>query len=227
MRGKGGLESRLRVSGWGPESLFSEGGRMAELFGVMLRVLQLKQDLVELGGSGYEKSRISEITNDWVNGKGLDAITRECFSRDIDDETGTAALTNACRVIYRSIVNGGTLGGSALSRVSGIDLDALSKADKRRINALPAKMSPGASSEDAVLMRMNAGSRSAVEALGDLYRKVTCKDERRYSVGEARRFLRGLCADEWDGVRTNGAVLSGIGGYKRLWEVLSAEAGTW
>ena len=61
----------------------------------MLRVPQLKQDLVELGGSGYDKSRISEITNDWVNGKGLEAIARESFSREKDDEAGTAALTDA------------------------------------------------------------------------------------------------------------------------------------
>ena len=48
-------------------------------------------------------------------------------------------------------------------------------------------------------------------------------DGRRYSVGEARRFLKGLGADEWDGVRPEGAALSGTG-YKRVWEVLSGEA---
>ena len=224
MGGIGNLESRLTVSDWAPESLFGNGGRMADLFGVMLRVPQLKQDLVELGGSGYDKSRISEITNDWVNGKGLEAIAREYFSREKDDEAGTAALTDACRAIYRTIVNSGTWGVSALSRVSGIDFDTLSEADKRRINALPAMIYHGVSSEDAVLMRMNSAPRSAAEALGSLYREVTGGDERRYSVGEARRFLQGLGADEWDGVRPEGAALSGSG-YKRVWEVLSGEAG--
>ncbi len=223
MGGIRNLESRLTVSDWAPESLFGSGGRMADLFGVMLRVPQLKQDLVELGGQGFDRSRISEITNDWVNGRGLEEIAREYFSRKNDDEVGTAALTDACRAIYRTIVNSGTWGVSALSRVSGIDFDALSEVDKRRINALPAMIYHGVSSEDAVLMRMNAAPRSAAEALGSLYRDVTDEDEGRYSVGAARRFLQGLGADEWDGVRPEDAPLSGTG-YKRVWEILSGEA---
>ena len=220
--GIGNLENRLIVSDWAPESLFGSGGRMADLFGVMLRVPQLKQDLAELGGKGFDRSRISEITNDWVNGKGLETIAREYFRRERDDEAGTGALTDACRAIYRTIVNSGTWGVSALSRVSGIDFDALSEADKRRINALPAMIYHGVSSEEAVLMRMNSAPRSAAEALGSLYRDVSGDDESRYSVGEARRFLQGLGADEWDGVRPEYASLSGTG-YKRVWEILSGE----
>ena len=108
--------------------------------------------------------------------------------------------------------------------MSGIDFDTLPEADKRRINALPAMIYHGVSSEDAVLMRMNSAPRSAAEALGSLYREVSDGDERRYSVGGARRFLQGLGTDEWDEVRPEGAALSGSG-YKRVWEVLSGEAG--
>ena len=223
MGGMGNLERRLTASDWAPESLFGHGGRMADLFGVMLRVPQLKQDLAELGGRGFDQSRISEITNDWVNGRGLEAIAREYFHREKDDVAGTGALTDACRAIYRTIINSGTWGVSALSRVSGIDFDALSEADKRGINALPAMIYHGVSSEDAVLMRMNAAPRSAAEALGSLYREMVGEDERRYSVGEARRFLKELGADDWHGVRPEGAPLSGTG-YKRVWEVLSGEA---
>ncbi len=222
MSGIGHLESKLTMSDWAPESLFGSGGRMADLFGVMLRVPQLRKDLTELGGKGFDRSRISEITNDWVNGKRLEAIAREYFTHKNDDEAGTGALTDACRAIYRTIVNSGTWGVSALSRVSGIDFDTLSEADKRRINALPAMIYHGVSSEDAVLMRMNSAPRSAAEALGSLYREVTGGDEGRYSVGQARRFLQKLGANDWDGVRPEGAALSGTG-YKRVWEVLSGE----
>ena len=224
MAGIGNLEGRLTVSDWAPESLFGTGGRMADLFGVMLKVPQLRQDLAEISDRGLDRNRIAGITSDWVNGKGLEVIARKYFHRDDDDEVGTAALTDACRAIYRTIVNSGTWGVSALSRVSGIDFDRLSEVEKRRINALPAMIYHGVSSEDAVLMRMNAAPRSASEALGSLYREVTGEDEGRYSVGEARRFLQGLGADEWDGVRPEGAALSGTG-YKRVWEVLSGEAG--
>ncbi len=218
------LESGLTIADWAPESLFGNGGRMADLFGVMLQVPQLKPDLVELGGSGFDRSRLSEITSDWVNGEGLEAIAGKYFSHEKDDEAGIAALTDACRAIYRTIANSGTWGVSALSRVSGIDFETLSEAEKRRVNALPAMIYHGVNSEDAVLMRMNSAPRSAAEALGSLYREVSGRDERRYSVREARRFLQGLGADDWERVRPEGAALSGVG-YKRVWEVLSGEAG--
>ncbi len=113
----GNLEDRLTASDWAPESLFGHGGRMADLFGAMLRVPQLKQDLAELGGKGLDRSRISEITNDWVNGKGLEAIARKYFSHEKDDEAGTEALTDACRAIYRTIVNSGTWGVASQSHI--------------------------------------------------------------------------------------------------------------
>ena len=223
IHGMGRLESRLTSSDWAPESLFGQGGRMSDLFGVMLRVPQLNRDLAELGGSGFDRRRISDITNDWVNGRRIEAIAREYFRREHDDEEGTGALTDACKAIYRTICNSGTWGVSALSRVSGIDFDALSEADKRRINALPAMIYHGVSSEDAVLMRMNSAPRSVAEELGKLYRELSGGQEGRYAVGMARGFLRKLGADDWQRVRPEGALLSGKG-YKRIWEVLSGEA---
>ena len=222
IRGIRGLETRLTPADWAPESLFGAGGKMADLFGVMLKVPQLNQDLAELAGPGFNRSRISEITSDWVNGKSIDAIAREYFRREKDDDEGTAALTDACRAIYRTIVNSGTWGVSALSRVSGIDFETLSETEKRRINTLPAMIYHGVRSEDAVLMRMNSAPRSAAEALGSLYRELAVGDESRYSVGEARAFLKGLAVDDWHGVRPGGAPLSGAG-YKRVWEILSGE----
>lgn len=217
------LEQKLTASDWAPESLFGNGGKMADLFGVMLKVPQLNQYLQELGGKGIDQRRISDITNDWVNGKGLGAIAMQYFSRENDDETGTAALTDACRAIYRTIVNSATWGVSALSQISEVDFDTLSKTEQRQINALPAMIYHGVRSEDAVLMRMNSAPRSIAEALGRLYRKISPENEGRYSVGQARDFLKQLGHDEWDGVKPKGAPLSGSG-YRRVWEILSGEA---
>lgn len=223
MSGMAGLEERLTPSDWTPDSLFGDGGKIADLFGVMLKVPQLREPLDEIGGDGFDQTRLSDITRDWVNGKGIDAIAKEYFTRDRDDEAATAAITDACKAIYRAIVNNGTWGVSALSRVSGMDFDALSDAERRRINALPAMIYHGVRTEEAVLMRMNAAPRSAAEALGDLYKNVTGGDESSFSVGKARGFLKQLGTKDWDRARPDNAPLSGEG-YKRVWEVLSGEA---
>ncbi len=223
MAGMRGLENKLTPSDWAPESLFGDGGKMAELFGVMLKVPQLKQQLDEIGGKGFDRSRLSDITLDWVNGKGIETIAREYFARDRDDDGATAAITDACKAIYRTIVNNGTWGVSALSRVSGIDFDALSDTDKRKINVLPAMIYHGVCTEDAVLMRMNSAPRSAAEALGELYRNMTGGDEERLSVSNARNFLKDLKPEDWNRVRPENSALSGDG-YKRVWQVLSGEA---
>lgn len=222
MGGMGNLESRLTLSDWAPESLFGDGGKMADLFGVMLKIPQLKNQLEEIAGQGLNHTHISDITRDWVNGKGLDEIARNYFSSE-NDKSGTIALTNACKSIYRTIINNGTWGISALSQMSGIEFEALPEGERRRINALPAMIYHGVRTEDAVLMRMNAAPRSAAEALGSLYREFTGQDENRYSIGKARNFLKNLDDQEWNRARPADAALSGAR-YKRVWEVLSGEA---
>ena len=214
-----GLERKLTPSDWTPESLFGEGGRIADIFGVMLKVPQLSRELEKIGGTGFDQTRLSDITRDWVNGKGLNDIARVYFSGD-GNENDITALTNACRAIYRAIVNNGTWGVSALSRMTGVDFDSLPEAERRRINALPAMIYHGVRTEDAVLMRMNAAPRSAAEALGSLYRELSGDDESRYSVDKARNFLRQLSSEDWNRARPSNAALSGSG-YKRIWEVLS------
>ena len=213
------LERRLTPSDWAPDSLFGDGGRFADIFGVMLKVPQLKRELEEIGGQGFDHSLLSNITRDWVNGKGLNEIARVYFRGD-GNENDTTALTNACRAIYRAIVNSGTWGVSALSRMTGVDFDSLSETERRRINTLPAMIYHGVRTEDAVLMRMNSAPRSIAEALGSLYREISGDNDSRYSVDGARRFLRKLDSEDWNRARPTDAALSGSD-YKRIWEILS------
>ena len=215
------LEDKLTPADWAPDSLFGGGGQMADLFGIMLNIPQLRQPLEEVGGSGFNQSRISDITRDWVNGRGINEIAKEYFSQERDD-ADIMAVSNACKAIYRSIVNSGTWGISALSRFSGLDYEALSESDRRQINALPAMIYHGVRTEDAVLMRMNSAPRSAAEALGDIYRDLTGRDESRFSVGKARTFLKDLTLEDWNRARPAESALSSLG-YKRVWEVLSGE----
>ena len=217
------LDTALEPSDWAPDSLFQSGGRIADLFGVMLNVPQLTRALEEIAGHGGEHVRISEITTDWVNGHSIEQIARKYFVRKKDDKYHTDALTDACRAIYRSIANSATWGVSALSRMADFDFEKLSDAKKREINTLPAMIYHGVRSEDAVLMRMNSAPRTVAEELGTLYREINGESDSRFSVSKAREFLVSLHDNEWDRVRPSEAPLSGSG-YKRVWEVLSGEA---
>ena len=216
------LEDRLTTSDWMPESLFADAGKMASLYGVMLNLPQLQDQLQAIGGEGLDHTRISNITRDWVNGKPIGEIAREYFSKE-GDEGGTGALTDACRAIYRAIVNNGTWGVAALRQLSGIDVDSLSEAERRRMYALPAMIYHGVRSEEAVLMRMNAVPRTAAELLGSMYREVAGDDVDGLSVTHAREFLKGLTLADWDRARPSDAYLSGSD-YHHVWHVLSGES---
>ncbi len=214
------LKTRLKPSDWTPESLFGEGGRIADLYGVMLNVPQLKRQLEKILRKGRDKTQISEITRDWVNGKPIDFIAQKYFSRD--DSNETLAITDACHAIYRTISNNGTWGIAALSRVSNLDFDKLSEAERHKINLLPAMIYHGVRTEEAILMRMNAAPRSVAGNLGKLYRETVGEHDGGYSVVNARDFLKNLDDNEWHRARPENSFLKG-GGFRRLWGVLSGE----
>ena len=215
------LEDKLTPTDWMPESLFGDAGNMASLFGVMLKVPQLKGPLEKIGGQGMDGRRISDIARDWINGVGLGEIASTYFNREKDPD-GTAALSDACRAIYRAIVNSGTWGMSALSRMSGFDFDELSDDQRKSIDSLPAMIYHGVRSEHAVLMRMNSVPRSAAESLGLLYQELVSGSEAQFSVGKAREFLKELSAEGWEQARPKNSNLSGSD-YKHIWRVLSGE----
>ena len=138
------------------------------------------------------------------------------------DENETNAITNACRAIYRHLVHAGTWGLSALSRLSGINFDSLSDAERRRINVIPAMIYHGVQSEEAVLMRMNSVPRSVAEKLAEEFRTNPRIDAEQVGTQEARQFLKNLDPSGWGRVRPEGAHLSGAD-YKSIWELLSGE----
>jgi hypothetical protein len=103
-----------------------------------------------------------------------------------------------------------------------MDLDSMPEVERRRINALPAMIYHGVCTEEAVLMRMNAAPRSAAEKLGTLYKETVGVHGNRYSVREARSFLKTLTLGDWDRARPEDASLNGAG-YQKVWEILSGE----
>ncbi len=211
------MENKLTVSEWTPESLFGKGNGLADLFGVMLRIPQLANSLEEIGGEGNEKRLLAEITYAWTNGYSIKEIASKFFEGD-----ETSAITEACRAIYRNLVNTGTWGLSALSRMSGIDFDKLTEEQKRKINTIPAMVYHGVNSEEAVLMRMNSVPRSIALNLGKLFKERYKDGKVTYDINDAREYLKTLGNDDWEKVKPKESYLTGDE-FKSIWNLLSGQ----
>lgn len=211
------LENKLTADDWKPDSLFGGQSGMANLYGVMLNIPQLKSDLREITDRGLQKEKIAEITKAWVNGKSIDYIAQEYFR---NGEHRTKAITAACKAIYKTLVNTGTWGISALSLLSGIDFNQLSESERRQINMTPAMIYHGVQSEEAILLRMNSVPRSIAEELGKVMKDDSSKKNQ--TIQDARRFLRQSDISVWKKATPQESYLSGKE-YKRIWKILSGE----
>lgn len=219
LAGMGNLEKKLTASDWTPESLFGRGSGMADLFGVMLRIPQIKRGLDEITAPGMDRVQIAGITKAWVDGESIHEIAKKFFK---GTDGGTDAITDTCKAIYKTLVNNGTWGIAALSKFSGIDFEKLTDAERRKINALPAMIYHGVKTEAGVLMRMNSVPRSVAEKLGEVFEKKVGTIGDGQGVQAARGFLKGLDASGWDAVKPAGVPLTGEG-YRRIWGILSGE----
>jgi len=217
LAGMNNLERKLTLNDWKPDSLFGQQSGMADLYGVMLRIPQLKGNLEEITDKGLGNKQIAEITQAWVNGRSIEDIARDFFK---GGENQTKAITAACKAIYKTLVNNGTWGISALSRLSGIDFESLTEHEKRQINIIPAMIYHGVNTEEGVLMRMNAVPRSIAEQVGEELRIST--DRESTTVHEARAFLKQMDQSVWNRILPQNAYLSGTE-YKRIWRILSGE----
>lgn len=214
------LEKKLSIEDGTPESLFGQNSNMAELYGVMLRVPQLSGSLKKISGKGLQHEHIAEITNSWVSGKSIQEIAMNYFNTDKNDKTD--ALTDACKAIYRNLVNTGTWELSELTRLSEIDFDSLSETEKHRINILSAMIYHGVRSEEAILMRMNSIPSSIAERLGKEFKNDMNKTEEDINISIARQFLKNLEINAWDQAIPEGSYLSGFD-YKTIWNILSGD----
>ncbi len=213
------LQRKLTPADWEPSSLFGQASEslLPNLVGIMLHIPEIKGSLEQITSSGMTHQRIAALTTAWVNGDSIRDIAKEFFA----DTDQTKALSEACKAIYRTLVNSGPWGLAALSKMptSGIDFDNLPPDVKKRLNAIPSMIYHGVRTESAVLMRMNAVPRSIAEALGA---KLQAAGGGEQSVKSARDFLRSLNQAEWDTAVPVGASMSGSD-YRRVWKQLSGE----
>ena len=219
LAGMGSLERNLSPADWMPEGLFGRGSGMADLFGVMLRIPQIKRGLDDITAPGMDRTQIAEITKAWVTGESIQEIAKKFFK---GTDGGTDAITDTCKAIYKTLVNNGTWGIAALSKFSGFDFDKLTESERRKINALPAMIYHGVQTEAGVLMRMNSVPRSVAEKLGEVFETKVGAVGTGQGVQEARGFLKDLDSNGWEAVKPASAQLSGDD-YRRVWEILSGE----
>lgn len=213
------LSRDLTPVDFSPEELFGDAGSMADLYGIMLRIPQLSKNLDEIADTGVGNEALSAMTRDWVEGKSIQDIATEYFAADGDS---TRSITEACKAIYRNLINNGTWGLSALSRLSGIDFDQLTAEQKRQVNLLPAMIYHGVKTEEGVLMRMNGVPRSIAERMGDEFRTATSGQEDSAGTRKAREFLNSADVDVWDRSRPRNTPLS-ASEYREVWQVISGE----
>nr|WP_217934756.1 DEAD/DEAH box helicase [Enterocloster clostridioformis] len=205
------LDKKLSVDSFNAKNIFGGSGLLAELYGVMLRIPELKQ-LEEIAGKGEQHQNIAEITVDWVTGKSIAEIAKAYFSGDDD----TKNLMRACKAINKQIANCGTWGLSAITKLSGMNFDEMSEEKKKEIDMLPAMIYHGVNTPEAVLMRMNFVPRSISGNLGNEYRKRAKK----FTTEEAKNFLCLLKEDEWEKARPSKSHMSGKE-YMQIWRLFS------
>ena len=213
------LSRELTPGDFSAERLFGDAAGMADFYGIMLKIPQLARNLEELTKAGDNHRNLASITRDWVSGKSIQDIALAYFSADQD---ATGAITDACKAIYRNLVNNGTWGLSALTRLSGMNFDELSEEQKRHMNLLPAMIYHGVKSEEGVLMRMNGVPRSVAESMGETFRVAAGRADQRSSVQSARSFISSADLALWNRVRPEGSPLSGAE-YLSVWRILSGE----
>jgi hypothetical protein len=222
MAGLGRLENQLTTVDWQPTSLFGAAGNspLPVLFGVMMKIPQLKAPLQELGGKhGPGHTRLAEIAQAWVSGASIEKIAQDYFDGTADNFTD--AITAACKGVYRSLSNAGTWGLSALSKLSGMDVESLPPEVRRSIANLPAMLYHGVKTEGAIAMRMSCVPRTISESLGAKFSSsIAAEEVARPQV--ARRFLASLKDADWEDSRPQDAAMSGAD-YREVWATLSGE----
>jgi replicative superfamily II helicase len=219
------LERSLTTDDWQPESLFGSQASSAlpTLIGVMLNVPELRGSLERLSTSGLSRQHIAQMTSAWVKGAGIRDIAETFFRADKDL---TTKITDACKAIYRELVNSGPWGLSALMQMptSGLEFHGMPEELRRKLNLLPAMVYHGVGTESGVLMRMNSVPRSVAENLGRKFAEERPSEAAAPTATEARRFLRTLQDADWGRALPDGSAMSGAD-CREVWQRLSGEAG--
>lgn len=156
-----------RLSGeiWSPELFSSRRDQLTRVFGVLLQVPELRNQLKEVSvGSKDDGKLLARIVCDWVQGHKLSDIATDYFKPT--SKTDVDAMTKCCTKIFGRLTQTASWGIAAMQALTMGDLwDNLSESDQRVLRNLPARIYYGVNSDEAVALRVLGVPRTAAEPL--------------------------------------------------------------
>ncbi len=213
----------LGMQSWNSSNLFSKGGSLKNLMGVMLSIPEINKtlkDAMEKGGKSLDRDTLANMTNDWVAGEEIASIASKYFN----DNDANVTLSTCCNAIYSKLINSATWGLSSLQKMpnSGLDFDKLSEEDIVKLRNIPAMIYYGVNTDDAILMRINNIPRSIAPEMG---RRFKAKKSNIYesTSTEVTDWLRSLPEHDWNNIVQKKQVITGKE-YKKVWQILNGEA---
>jgi len=205
-------EAGIRAESWRPDQLFrSEDSTLERAFGVLFKVPEIRQELVEVtGGTRGDGNMLARIVKDWVQGASVPDIAKTYFQRD--SEGPDEAISRACRAVHGRLALSASWGVSALQALTGSEaLQEMSEEERRVFQNLPSRIFYGVDSDDAIDLRLMGVPRSAAPEIANLLRG----QEQGASITARRTALHMLSDADWtSAVGASGPV------YRRAWRVL-------
>jgi len=211
----------LTPNDWNKNQLFSEQNQsMQKLVGIMMNTYEIRKSIEELspGDNVLDRTSISRLIIDWVNGKDIAAIANRIYP----DDNQKSAIQKATKALYKVVANAATWGLAALQQMptSGSDWENLSDIERKRMANLPAYLHYGVNTDEGVLMRKNNVPRSIANRLGELYNASVDGEIFTQPSSSVTNWIRQQEVATWNEVRPANSQLSGED-YKKVWMKLN------
>lgn len=211
----------LTPNDWNKNQLFSEQNQsMQKLVGIMMKTYEIRKSIEELspGDNVLDRTSISRLIIDWVNGKDIAAIANRIYP----DDNQKSAIQKATKALYKVVANAATWGLAALQQMptSGSDWENLSDIERKRMANLPAYLHYGVNTDEGVLMRKNNVPRSIANRLGELYNASVDGEIFTQPSSSVTNWIRQQEVATWNEVRPANSQLSGED-YKKVWMKLN------
>ncbi len=219
---KGLGDAKLKAKDWQKNQLFSTQNKsLQKLIGIMLDTPEISSSISVLssGETPFDRTAISRMMIDWVNGKSIQFIADQYFKSEKDPRR---RLEKCTRAMYSHLANAATWGLAAIQQMpnSGADWNTLSEVEKKQMANLPALLHYGVNTDEAVLMRKNNVPRNIATKVGQLYNASVGGNVFSQSSHQVNGWLTQLENKHWENVKPAGTKMTGAD-YKKIWQKLN------